>query len=60
MWIVGCGKEKGPEPARAADLYTGSLFRAQQALADRQSLAADTFILSAQYGLIAWFAEIEP
>jgi hypothetical protein len=57
--VIGCGAAKLGHPAPAADLYTGSYFRAC-------SLAAATiapgrwFILSAKHGLITPATVIEP
>ncbi|NKY89876.1 DUF6884 domain-containing protein [Nocardia veterana] len=58
--LVSCGARKGPQPAPAADLYTGSYIvmclRAARALADD----ADIRILSARHGLVELAQVIEP
>lgn len=47
--LVGCGKAKLPRAAKAADLYTGSLFQASRRYAE----SCDEWrILSARYGLL--------
>jgi len=48
--IVGCGKAKLTRPARAKDLYTGTLFCAQYRYA--KARCHTVFILSAKYGLV--------
>ena len=48
--IVQCGKSKLDRPAAARDLYTGGLFRAGIAYADRFGI--DRYILSAKFGLV--------
>ena len=47
--IVGCGKSKLAEPARARDMYTGPLFRAARAYAEEFD---EWRIASARYGLL--------
>jgi len=50
--IVGCGAAKRDGPCAAADLYTGSLFRAGRRAAE--ALAPGRWlILSARFGLLA-------
>jgi hypothetical protein len=53
-YVIPCGGAKLDRPARARDLYTGSMFRhtltAALALADGDD--ARVLILSAQYGLL--------
>lgn len=49
--VIQCGSKKRPTPARADDLYTGSLFRAARDAARR--LAGNRwFIVSAKHGLM--------
>lgn len=48
--VIGCGKSKLARPAAARDLYTGSLFRACRAYAERSGhpwviLSAEHFVL---------------
>lgn len=55
--IVGCGKAKLAHAAPAADLYTGSLFRA----ARRYAETCDEWrIISARYGLLDPETVLEP
>lgn len=57
MCLVGCGKLKLPRPARAKDLYTGTLFKASRAFAEQ----CDGWrILSARYGLVSPDSRIAP
>lgn len=56
--VIACGKEKGAEPAPAADLYTGPVFRARLALARRH--AEVIFVASAMHGLIPSTRVIAP
>lgn len=61
--LVGCGSKKGTAPARARDLYKGSLFVAGMAHADRLVAAnpgARVWILSAKHGLLDPEQVIEP
>lgn len=61
--LVGCGSKKGTAPARARDLYKGSLFVAGMAHADRLVAAnpnAWVWILSAKHGLLDPEEVIEP
>lgn len=56
--LVGCGKSKLTRAAPAAELYTGSLFRASRAYAEA---AFDRwFILSAKHGLLTPDEGVEP
>ena len=48
--LIGCGKEKIDGPAPALALYTGALFKAHRAYAEKRG--AMIMILSAKYGLI--------
>lgn len=57
LCIVGCGKQKLGREARARDLYTGSLFRAARAFAER---CDDWRILSAAYGVLRPETRIKP
>lgn len=56
--IVGCGAAKLDRAAPARELYTGSLFRAARAYAERSGLPWR--ILSAEHGLISPDKVIEP
>lgn len=55
--LIGCGKAKRPGRHRARDLYTGPLFRA--ALAHAERTAARVFVLSALHGLLSLDAELD-
>jgi hypothetical protein len=55
--LVGCGSAKLERPARAKDLYTGSLFVAARAYAEQ---CDDWRILSARYGLLNPDAKVAP
>lgn len=48
--LIGCGKSKRPGSHPARDLYTGPLFRA--AIAHAERTAERVFIVSACYGLL--------
>jgi hypothetical protein len=53
--LVGCGRSKLSHPARARDLYTGSLFRAARRYVDAAMAAGQLdawLILSARYGAV--------
>jgi hypothetical protein len=56
--LVGCGKAKRAEESTAAELYTGSLFRAAYGWA--KANADEVFILSALYGLLNPEARVQP
>jgi hypothetical protein len=57
--LVACASQKGARPAKAADLYQGSLFRKSMAYA--RSLRPDAiYILSAKHGLLGVEDEIAP
>lgn len=57
--LISCVSKKLAHKAKAAELYTSSLFRGNLRFA--QKLKADAiFILSAKYGLLELDAEIEP
>ena len=55
--LVGCGKSKLDRPAPARELYTGNLFRAARAYAER---CDEWRVVSALYGLVDPEREIEP
>ena len=56
--LVGCVKDKEPEPAAARRLYSSPLFRGRKAWVQRS--CSSWFILSAKYGLIHPDRWIEP
>lgn len=56
--LLGCGKAKRSQPARARDLYTGPVFGAHRAIVDRLGLRF--FVLSAKHGPVRDLEEIEP
>jgi hypothetical protein len=56
--LIGCGAAKRKKASPARDLYTGSLFRANSAMADRYR--APVRILSAEHGLLDPAKVIEP
>jgi hypothetical protein len=56
--LVGCVKDKEPEPAAARRLYRSPLFRGRKAWVQRS--CSSWFILSAKYGLIHPDRWIEP
>lgn len=56
--IVACSKAKLPRPAPACDLYTSPLFRAARTYCE--ATYDRWFILSAKYGLVLPYEEIEP
>lgn len=56
--LVSCVGAKRPAPSRARDLYTSVWFRKARICAE--SLGSRWFILSAEYGLIAPEAVLEP
>ena len=61
--VIACGARKidTRQPVPAADLYTGSLFRAAKAAAQaRTQQAGEWLILSAKHGLIHPAAPISP
>ena len=70
LWIVSCGKDKTAGKAKAGDLYTGPLFRAQYALARKMAKLQigeehpkedpHVAILSAKHGLVSEGCELEP
>jgi hypothetical protein len=49
--LIGCGKTKANEACGARDLYTGSLFSARRAYAERTG--CPWWIVSAKHGLVA-------
>ena len=55
--LVGCGKKKLDGKHRARDLYTGPLFKA--ALAHAMRTADETFVVSAQHGLLPLDQEVD-
>lgn len=58
MIIIGCGKTKLTTAAEARALYTGQLFKARRAYAERKT--RHWFILSAKLGLVEPTRLIEP
>ena len=48
--LIGCGKTKLPHPAPARDLYTGPLFKARRAFAERSGLP--WLVFSALHGFV--------
>lgn len=57
--LISCVSKKLAHKAKAAELYTSSLFRGNLRFA--QNMQADAiFILSAKYGLLELHEEIEP
>ncbi len=56
--LVACGASKLGTRARAADLYTGNLFRHQRAYAER--CCDHWYILSAKHGLVDPDTELDP
>lgn len=58
VYLVGCGKTKQSRRARAAELYTGNLFRACRAHAEKN--ATTWRILSGRYGTVRPETVIEP
>ena len=56
--LVGCGKLKRPQAARARDLYVGPVFSAHRAIVDRIGLRFH--VLSAKHGPVRDLEEIEP
>lgn len=56
--LVGCGKAKLGRPAKAKDLYTGSLFRKGRAYAER--FGDEWGILSAKHDLLMPDDVVEP
>jgi hypothetical protein len=59
---VGCGKRKAATRSRAAELYTGSLFRDHLRLATRLARGVDgaVVILSAKHGVLDLDTLVEP
>jgi len=51
VFLLSCGKTKGPAPARAIELYKGPLFRRMLRYARNRNPDA-MFILSAKHGLL--------
>ncbi|WP_261563309.1 DUF6884 domain-containing protein, partial [Frankia tisae] len=49
--LIGCVKSKSVQPARAAELFTGTLFEGRRAFAQASGLP--WYILSAKYGVLA-------
>lgn len=49
--LIACTKQKLPEPARAAELYTGDLFRKSRAYAE--ATTDSWHVLSALHGLLS-------
>jgi hypothetical protein len=56
---LGCGASKQSKKARAIDMYTGPLFAAHRGIAEHLGLPINC-ILSAKYGALSPFEEIEP
>lgn len=56
--LVPCGATKLPHAAKAADLYTGALFRKLRAYAERH--ADRWYILSAKHGLLLPDTVVDP
>lgn len=56
---LGCGASKQLRRARAIDMYTGPLFAAHRTVLEHLGLPINC-ILSAQYGALSPFEEIEP
>lgn len=56
--LVGCGKSKQAQPAAARDLYTGGLFSARRAYADRTG--APWWVISAKHHLVAQTDTLAP
>lgn len=56
--LVGCGKAKLAQPAKAGELYVGNLFVAAKAYARKH--ADGWFVLSAKYGLVGPAEVLEP
>lgn len=49
LYLIGCGRKKRSHLCRAADMYTGSLFRTTWAYAEGRG---ERKIISARYGLV--------
>jgi len=58
--LISCGSEKLDRPAKAADLYTGPLFKLQLELARHWAKDKDIRILSAKHGVVALDQVVEP
>lgn len=58
VYIVGCGASKLDREAPARELYTGSLFVA--ARRHVEALDATWLVLSAKYGIVEPFQELQP
>lgn len=60
VYLLGCGSKKRPAgwSGAAEDLYTGSLFKAKQAFANR--VGARWWIVSAKYGLLDRSTIVQP
>lgn len=58
IYLVGCGASKLDRPARARELYTGSLFVAARRYVELQ--AATWLILSAKHGVVDPRQRLEP
>lgn len=56
--IIACGSKKLSHPAKAKDIYVGSLFRGARRAAEATGLP--WFIMSAKYGIIPPDQTIEP
>ncbi|RKH92965.1 DUF6884 domain-containing protein [Corallococcus sp. AB038B] len=58
--LIGCSKSKARHPAPAAQLYTGTLFRASLRYAHRTFAPDDVLILSARHHLVPPETVLEP
>jgi hypothetical protein len=58
--VVSCGAQKRPQPAPAAQIYTGPYFVAALACARRLADDKDIRILSAKHGLLRLDTIVEP
>lgn len=58
--VIGCGQEKAPAPAPAADLYVGTQFRLALRWARSHVPDSSIVVLSARYGFVALDDVIAP
>jgi hypothetical protein len=56
--LIGCGKQKASEKCAAAEMYTGSMFRARARYAT--GTGDPVYIISAKHGLVGLTTVIEP
>lgn len=56
--VVGCGKQKREDAAKASDLYTGGVFSAHKAIADH--FGGIDYVVSAKMGLVRGDKVISP